>query len=348
LGAWKIARAGRSKFSRAGVLRGNRVSSLRYPPEKLVAHMWIPQWIRRLRQQISDTQETLNNQERAIRECAKTCERQQRKYGVLIARAIVRASRTVPKYEETQRRKEHSLQWKMLWVTSFGALAASAAAFFAFWYANTAKQQLIAEQRPWISLENRDGKGIAVIKTLDYARDTNGNIMGVKLYLEHHFQNTGRSPAFIAPYGRLYDYRPDSQKFPAMIVDICDTAEHVTRRKNTLPDDSGTIPWTWMVLPGVPMDSHISYDGFFEDKPMKLSAGSIEKGEFIIFNLGCVIYKTADDKTIHHTGWMAEVSMCDEKGVAVPDREIPIKISDGPIDFRKLCVNHVYLVGQAD
>jgi hypothetical protein len=96
-----------------------------------------------LHRELSDVKDAAKQQERTMLEGIQACEEKERKQRVTVARAIVRASSTVPGYEQTQREKEHSLQWKMFWVTLFAALAAAAAASGAFYYASIANKQLV-------------------------------------------------------------------------------------------------------------------------------------------------------------------------------------------------------------
>ncbi|HUN82816.1 MAG TPA: hypothetical protein VMU48_00485 [Terracidiphilus sp.] len=108
-----------------------------------------------LRANLNQIQEAIENQVSSIRYGTQRCEEKERKQRITIARAIVRAASTVPRYEQTQRDKEHSLQWKMFWVTLFGALAAASAAAGAFYYAGIAKGQLDAMNQTLLQTESQ-------------------------------------------------------------------------------------------------------------------------------------------------------------------------------------------------
>jgi hypothetical protein len=95
-----------------------------------------------IRGDLGEAKKAADKQETAIRDATKACEEKERKQRITIARAIIRASATIPKGEQAQRDKEYSLQWKMFWAAVataiFTALAFAAAAV----YAGYAKGQL--------------------------------------------------------------------------------------------------------------------------------------------------------------------------------------------------------------
>ena len=99
-----------------------------------------------LRAELRATQEAINSHESAIRDANRSGKEEQAKIGsaigTTISTAINTAADSVPIYERTQRAKEHGLQWRMFFVTLFGALVATAAAIGAFYYAAIAKDQL--------------------------------------------------------------------------------------------------------------------------------------------------------------------------------------------------------------
>jgi hypothetical protein len=102
-----------------------------------------------------EVQQASDKQESAVRNAANACGEKEREQRITIARAVIGASRTVPEYEKTQRRKEHSLQWKMLWVTLFAAVAAAAAAVGAIYYAGIAARQLDTTNKTYCEMRQQ-------------------------------------------------------------------------------------------------------------------------------------------------------------------------------------------------
>jgi hypothetical protein len=104
--------------------------------------MWIPRWIRQLRQDASSTQKALQQQERSIADATQAWEEKQTEIGSTIAAAINTAADTIANSQNSQGDKESSVQWGLFWVTLAGALFAAAAASGAWYYAHIAAGQL--------------------------------------------------------------------------------------------------------------------------------------------------------------------------------------------------------------
>jgi hypothetical protein len=78
----------------------------------------------------------------AVHDTAQARDQKEAEIGASIADAIHTAANTVPDYEKTQRKKEHSVQWAIFGVTLAAAIFAAIAASGAWYYACIADQQL--------------------------------------------------------------------------------------------------------------------------------------------------------------------------------------------------------------
>jgi hypothetical protein len=98
-------------------------------------------FIRTIQTELNSLKEAAQQQIAAVHDTAQAGDQKEAEIGASIADAIHAAADTVPDYEKTQRKKEHSVQWAIFWVTLAGALFAATAAGGAWYYAGIAAHQ---------------------------------------------------------------------------------------------------------------------------------------------------------------------------------------------------------------
>jgi len=254
--------------------------------------------------------------------------------------------------EQLYKKKQLRLAKCLNWITALTVVVTAAAAAVALVGLHYLNRQLFlmrasndissaaldASNRPWVGVSE-----IVVGDGLNY----NEGRTNAKFKLGFVLKNVGHSPAFYKIYGEVIDagtkLRPE-QRY------ICNKGIDDVKKSG---DQWPTTPTPLVVVPELATTYYVPYTGEpGEEPPLVIKQPLSKDGFFQPYIIGCVVYRSVTDKTnneLHETGFYGEITHVGPDGTPpAPYPSKGIRLADGDIPMKKLCVINVLSFGSAN
>ena len=200
-------------------------------------------------------------------------------------------------------------RWEIVlkWLTLAATIGAFAAAAF---YAYVANTQLEANERPRVTLENRQDKGIVFFDPL--AADNATTFLEFRL--EYLLKNFGHSPAYIDIESQVVDQNyPHWIELQELVRKKCDSSESLVR--------SPKYPWPNVIV------QEMNYGQVLQ---LKITDVMRKEGFAKPTIIGCIWYRSTTTGAIYKTPFAGQISMSTENSGPVRDWS-PVKIPLGSV-----------------
>lgn len=187
-----------------------------------------------------------------------------------------------------------------MFVVTFGAFAAAA------FYAYVANTQLEANERPRVTLVNRQDEGIVFFDSLA----ANNATTAVEFRLQYLLKNVGHSPAYIDIKSQVVDQNyPHSIELQDLVRKKCDSDEPLVR--------APTYPWPNVIV------QQMSYGQLAQ---LEITDAMRKEGFARPTIVGCIWYRSTATNAIYKTPFAGHISMrTEDNGGSVRDWS-PVKI----------------------
>jgi hypothetical protein len=194
------------------------------------------------------------------------------------------------------------------------------------------------EQRPWVTVDNADDKGIAPYGLLQVAPAANriGAVFDnttAQFYMTYLLKNYGHAPANVDVNTEVVDEGYPKDK------DMLKTVQKFCAKDRIRAEASA--PWPLTIVPGTML--------FNLPRELKITPKMRERGSIKPSVVGCIWYRsTIGDKSTHSTQFAGHVYWVPERNPARPPRGLEIPLSSGNIAPENLKVLDVLIMGKAN
>jgi hypothetical protein len=208
-----------------------------------------------------------------------------------------------------------------------------------FWQLKVARDTFIAQERPWVVIDNTEQNGVSVgVQIIGDVQITNNGTKASFTNIRYQLVNKGHTPANVFIYGHVA-YSTAQLYERASAINVCNEARNEIRSRG----------WEdWTVMPGYPL----RYDAGYTGLPGFLPQMDIDpRSQQSVVNYGCILYRSeaGDGDTIRQTPFIARISTFDKAGQPpLSGHPYPLTFSDGNIPATKLCVIDVLILGAAN